>query len=347
MQQMLARERLSIDEAEAGRTCFLSHLGAQPKLVPTAWIGHRDLIYALALANLTPVQRTCLARAVLVEHGREFGVGRLRLQAIPSGLPLGGSSLLMTPRLAGPTCLYTWALGSASGPGGPQPAKCDWLILRAQPEWALDKASPPLSVKGLDTLAQIGGEVLVLVGSAVGAVQVAKLCAGRVPLAAHPRFSPYIEGLVPDAPVLLWPHDALDGAGLRRHEVVAAVLVGAPESVRQNVQLWQARVGGRRPSELVGDHGSPSLVGDHGSPSLVGDHGSPSLVGDHGSPSLVEVAGPGRISREALAEFWSACGRPAVLMTGDPAWAASGAAWLRSLGATVEVHGAATQLELL
>jgi hypothetical protein len=320
VQQMLARERLSIDEAEAGRTCFLSHLGAQPKLVPTAWIGHRDLIYALALANLTPVQRTCLARAVLVEHGREFGVGRLRLQAIPSGLPLGGSSLLMTPRLAGPTCLYTWALGEPSSTGGPQPAKCDWLLLRAQPEWALDKAAPPLSAKGLDTLAQIGGEVLVLVGSAVGAVQVAKLCAGRVQLAAHPRFSPYIEGLVPDAPVLLWPHDALDGAGLRRHEVVAAVLVGAPESVRQNVQLWQARVGGRRPIEVAGDHGSPSLV---------------------------EVAAPGRISREALAEFWRACGRPAVLMTGDPAWAASGAAWLRSLGATVEVHGAATQLELL
>lgn len=303
---MLARERLSIDEAEVGRTCFLSHLGAQPKLVPTAWIGHRDLIYALALANLTPAQRTCLARAVLVEHGREFGVGRLVLQAIPSGLPLGGSSLLMTHRRGGPTCLYTWALGES-----PQPAKCDWLLLRAQPEWALERSASPLSVRGLDTLAQLGGEVLVLVGSAVGAVQVARLCAGKVTLAAHPRFSPYIEGLVPDAPVLLWPHDALDGAGLRRHEVVAAVLVGAPESVRQEAQLWQARAATRRPVELV------------------------------------EVAAPGRISRDALAEFWRACGRPAVLMTGDPAWAATGAAWLRSLGATVEVHGAATQLELL
>jgi hypothetical protein len=306
VQHMLARERLSIDEAEAGRTCFLSHLGAQPRLVPTAWIGHRDLIYALALANLTPAQRTCLARAVLVEHGREFGVGRLRLQAIPSGLPLGGSSLLMSQRRGGPTCLYTWALGESS-----EPAKCDWLLLRAQPEWALDEPAPPLSARGLDTLAQLGGEVLVLVSSAVGAVQVAKLCAGRVTLAAHPRFSPYIEGLVPDAPVLLWPHDALDGAGLRRHEVMAAVLVGAPESVRQAVHAWRGRVAGSRPVELC------------------------------------EVGTPGRISRDALAEFWRACGRPAVLMTGDPAWAASGAAWLRSLGATVEVHGAATQLELL
>lgn len=51
--RMLAQERLSIDESEPGRTTFLSHLGAQPKLVPGPWIGHRDLLYALALANLT------------------------------------------------------------------------------------------------------------------------------------------------------------------------------------------------------------------------------------------------------------------------------------------------------
>jgi hypothetical protein len=153
--------------------------------------------------------------------------------------------------------------------------------------------------------------VLVLVGSAVGAVQIAKRCAGRVTLAAHPRFSPYIEGLVPDAPALLWPHDAVDGAGLRRHEIVAAVLVGAPESVRQDVHTRLERNAAGRKVQVV------------------------------------DAAAPGRIDRAALAKFWEACGRPAILLTGDPAWAATGATWLRSLGATVEVHGAATQLELL
>jgi hypothetical protein len=190
----------------------------------------------LALANLNPAQRTSLARAVLIEHGREFGVGHLALQAVSSGLPLGGSSLFLRPRRGGPTCLYTWALGTT-----PTPVACDWLVLRAQPEWALDKPPKALRATGLQILAALGGEVVVLVGSAVGALQVASLCAGKVEIAAHPRFSPYIEGLDPAARVLLWPHDALDGAGLRRHEVVAVVLVGAPESVRQGIEAWCAR----------------------------------------------------------------------------------------------------------
>jgi hypothetical protein len=284
----------------------LSHLGAPPKLVPGPWIGHRDLLYALALANLTPAQRTSLARAVLVEHGREFGVGRLKLTPLASGLPHGGSSVRLEHRRGGPICLYTWALGIA-----PAATACDWLILRAQPEWALDDPPPVLSVAGLETLAALGGEVLVLVGSAVAAVQIAQLCGGRVDLASHPRYAPYLEGLRPDAPVLLWPHDALEGAGLRRHEVIAAVLVDAPESVRQEVEVWLQR---RDDGDKV----------------------------ERGRASC-----PGRVDRRQLADFWRACGAPRVLVTGDPTWATRGARWLRSVGAQVEVHGEATQLELL
>src|SRR5690606_39483822 len=102
VQHMVSRERLSLDEPGPDRTCFLSHVGAQEKLVPGPWIAHRDLVYAMALANLSPAQRTSLARAVLLEHGREFGVGRLRLEAASSGLPVGGSSLRLEPRQGGP-----------------------------------------------------------------------------------------------------------------------------------------------------------------------------------------------------------------------------------------------------
>jgi len=140
VQTMLARARLSIDDTQSGRTCFLSHLGAQERLSPGAWMGHRDLLYGLALANLSPSQRTSLARAVLVDHGREFGVGRLRLQTLASGLPLGGSSLLMEPRTGGTSCLYTWALGP-----GATPATCDWLLLRASPQWAVEAAPKKFS----------------------------------------------------------------------------------------------------------------------------------------------------------------------------------------------------------
>ncbi len=306
VQHMLARARLSIDDTQPGRTCFLSHLGAQERLAPGAWMGHRDLLYGLALANLSPAQRTSLARAVLVDHGREFGVGRLRLQTLASGLPLGGSSLLMEPRAGGPSCLYTWALGPTA-----TPAKCDWLLLRASPQWAMDPVAKKFSARGVQLLTQLGGEVLLLISSTVGAVQVAQACNGVVKVAAHPRFSPHIEALDPEAPVLLWPQDALDGAGLRRHEVVAVALVDAPETVRGELKAWLDK---RSPERDV---------------------------------ETVDLSCPGRLDRAGLMSFWKRCGEPAVFLTGDPIWVASGAAWLRSIGADVVVHGEATQLSLL
>lgn len=308
VQRIVARERLSLDEPAPERTCFLSHVGAQERLVPGPWIAHRDLVYAMALANLSPTQRTSLARTVLAEHGREFGVGRLRLMASSSGLPLGGSNLRLEHRQGGPVCLYTWALGVE-----PTPVPCRWLLLRAQPEWALDAPPPVLKMGGLRALAELGGEVVVLVDSAVAALQIARQCASAgVELAAHPRFSPYIEGLQPEAPVLLWPHDAIDGAGLRRHRVVAVALVGAPEDVRQQVDGWIDRQpGGARRIEAV------------------------------------DVSCPGRADRERLASFWHACERPSVLLRGEPRWAAEGARYLQGLGARVEVQGRATQLTLI
>ncbi|MGH1342014.1 MAG: hypothetical protein ACRBN8_10710 [Nannocystales bacterium] len=305
VQHMLARARLSIDDTQSGRTCFLSHLGAQERLAPGPWMGHRDLLYGLALANLSPAQRTSLARAILVDHGREFGVGRLRLQTLASGLPLGGSSLLMEPRKGGTSCLYTWALGP-----GATPATCDWLLLRASPEWAVEPAPKKFSARGVQLLTQLGGEVLLLVDTAVGALQVAQACMGTVRIAAHPRFSPHIEALDPEAAVLLWPHDALDGAGLRRHEVVAVALVDAPEVVQTDLKAWMKRRGGEQ-------------------------------------IETVDLCCPGRMDRAALHAFWQACGKPAVFLTGDPGWTSSGASWLRTLGADVVVHGEATQLSLL
>ncbi|MCA9710036.1 MAG: SDR family NAD(P)-dependent oxidoreductase, partial [Myxococcales bacterium] len=121
-----------------------------------------------------------------------------------------------------------------------------------------------------------------------------------------------IEGLEPDAPMLLWPHDALDGAGLQRHEISAMVLVSAPERVRQQVDVWRARRG---------------------------------AVGSR--MQIAEVRCPGRLDREQLATFWRACARPRVLLRGDSGWTSEGAAWLRSLGANVEVQGRATQLSLI
>lgn len=311
VQRILTRERISLDGVESGRTCFLSHLGAQPKLVPGAWAAHRDLAYALALANLSPTQRTSLARCLLLEHGREFGIGRLRLTPLASGLPAGGSSLLLEPRRreSGLRCLYTWGLGPQA-----TVTACDWLVLRAQPEWACDAPPPVLRPSGLETLVALGGEVLLLVENATVALAVAEACAGRVALASHPRFSPFLESLDPSASVLLWPHDALGSVGLRQKPILAAALMGAPESERQRVRSWLAA---REGATRAGDY------------------------------ELVSVGCPGRLDRTGLERFWTACGRPRVLLSGDPTWAAEGGAWLRRCGATVEIQGQATQLPLL
>lgn len=305
--RMVARERLSIDDSQPGRTCFLSHVGAQPRLLPGPWVGHRDLIYALALANISPPQRTSLARAVLVEYEREFGIGHLQLEALPSGLPMGGSSLRMKHRTGGPVCLHTWALGP-----GARPVECDWLLLRAQPEWAVVEGPPVLRIEGLEMLAALGGEVVVLVATATGAIQIARACTPRVRVAAHPRFAPHIEGHDPDSPVLLWPHDALDGAGLRGREITALVMVDAPETTRREAETWRSRQGPA--ADRI---------------------------------ELVDVTCPGRYRTDELVAFWRACGEPSVLLRGDATWVTSGARLLADLGAAVEIQPDATQLELL
>jgi hypothetical protein len=298
---MLTRTRLAVDECDGKRTTFISHLGSIRKLVPGPWIAHRDLVYALALANLTPSQRSSLARAVVVEHGREFGVGRLVLSAWPSGLPFGGSLLEMARRGEPPLCVVAWALG----PGAAM-RPCEFLVLRAQPEWALDRPLAPLRPLGLETLIALGGMVVVAVETAVAARQVAEAL-GSLPFDAHPRFTPHLEGPKAGAPLLLWPHDALDAPGLRRHEVTALVLVAAPEHVRKAAFRFAI---------------------------------------DRPRLELVDVACPGRMDRAAITGHWQGCGRPRLMLRGDPAWLREGAEFFRELGGTVEVQPQATQLGL-
>ncbi len=313
--QLLAHERLRVDRCERGRTTFFSHLGAAPRLVPGPWLGHRDLLYALALANISPAQRASLARAVLVDHGREFGVGRLSLMTCPSGLPFGGSSLLMRPRGGGPTCLYTWAFAPDAAA-----ARCDWLLLRAEPTWALDDPPPPLRPNALATLDALGLDVLVFVATAVCARLVADRCLADVVATAHPRFLPHLATHDPHARVRLWPHDAFDprtfdavlrGRSKRPDAPLAFVLVDAPESLRRGLQTWLSGQPKTRPVELV------------------------------------HAGCPGRADRGDLARLWEACGRPAVLLRGDPEWSAGGTSLLRGLGARVEAHTESTQQSLL
>ncbi|MFO7567656.1 MAG: hypothetical protein R6X02_33755 [Enhygromyxa sp.] len=306
IQAMLTRERLAVDLCDGNRAAFLTHIGAASRLVPGPWIAHRQLVMALALANLAPKARASLARAVIVEWGREFGVGRMVLSAVASGLPLGGSSLSMRPRTPGgdghPHILYTWALGPRA-----TPVSVDWLLLRAQPEWACDAPPRPLGVRGLETLAQLGGGVLLLVPSAVAARQVADSVGHALPLDAHPRFLPFLESHDSDAAVLIWPHDAIRASSLERRQFSTAVLVAAPEAVRQEALRW---------------------------------------AGQRAGVEVVDAACPGRMNRAALARYWQACGKPKVLLRGDPEWAAEGSPWLESIGATVRAHSEATQLGL-
>lgn len=324
VQQMITRERLSLDLCARGRTTFLSHVGAT-RLVPGPWIGHRDLIYALALANLAPAQRTSLARAVLVEHDREFGVGRMQLRTLPSGLPLGGSSLRLQPRGptgSGPTCLYTWALGSSAAT-----TACDWLLLRAEPTWALEAAPRPLTAQAIETLHALSASVVILVATAADARQVADHCLGRVPFTAHPRFLPHLEGddskvtrptTAEPARIRLWPHDAVNAPGFwpvhkdRSSEAAGAVLlVDAPEPVRQQVHAWHAAHPDARRVEVV------------------------------------RASCPGRAGRAELAALWQACERPQVLLRGDPEFAGDARRFLQDLGARVEAQAQGTQLALL
>jgi hypothetical protein len=299
--RLLARERLCVDAFAPGRTTFLSHLGAQPRLVPGPWIAHRELLMALALANLTPEQRESLARAVLIDHEREFGVGRVLLSTLASGLPFGGSSLLLRPRSGAPVCLYTWALGQEA-----RPATCEWLLLRAQPEWATEGAAP-LTARQVQALAAVEEDVVIFVPSAVAARQVAELCLPGLEFTAHPRFTPHLEGARSQAKIAIWPHDAVDGASLARRPVSAGIMVDAPEPAAAMVQRWAERRGG---------------------------------------VSLAAASCPGRLDRAGLLALWRRCGAPKILLRGDPAWAAAGLSWLREIGATVELQPDATQLGL-
>ncbi len=328
VQQMIARERLSLDLCARGRTCFLSHIGAPPRLIPGAWIGHRDLIYALALANLAPAQRTALARAVLVEHDREFGVGRMQLRTLPSGLPLGGSSLRLQPRgssggSGGPTCLYTWALGESA-----RAASCEWLLLRAEPTWSQPDPPRPLTASAIETLHALSASVVILVATAADARQVADHCLKGVPFTAHPRFLPHLEGedskvtrpTVPEpARIRLWPHDAVAAPGFwpsrRKKELQeaagAVLMIDAPEPVRQQVQAWH------------GNHPEARRI------------------------ELARASCPGRADRTAIAALWQACERPQILLRGDPEWAGDARRFLQDLGARVEAQAQGTQLPLL
>jgi len=327
VQQLIARERLSLDLCARGRTSFLSHIGAAPRLVPGPWIGHRDLIYALALANLAPAQRTSLARAVLVEHDREFGVGRLRLRTLPSGLPLGGSSLRLQPHgpgsgSGGPSCLYTWALGASA-----RAASCEWLLLRAEPTWSQTDPPRPLAPEAIETLHALSASVVILVATAPDARMVADRCLRGVPFTAHPRFLPHLVGDdskvtrpagQEPARVRLWPHDAVNAPGFwpvhkdRSQAIAGAVLlVDAPEPVRQQVHAWHAA---------------------------------------HPDARRIEVARascPGRAGRAEISALWHACERPQVLLRGDPEWAGDARRFLQDLGAGVEAQAQGTQLALL
>lgn len=299
---MLRRGRLALDVCEPGRTTFITHVGAVPKLVPGAWIGHRDLLRAMALANLHPQQRAALARAVLVDYGHSFGVGRLELGVHPSGLPLGGTSVSLRGRSGELSCLYTWALGPAA-----EPVVCDWLALRAQPGWALDDAPKRLTGKGTHTLAELAGKILVLVETAVSARLVADELAGTVEVSAHARFAPYLDEPSSDAPVLLWPIDALSSAALARYEFGTVIPLAVGEGDLAAVAQWAS---------------------------------------EQANVTVATASEPGRIDRKGFERFWRACGRPKILLRGEPQWTAQGAAWLRDLGAIVSVEPTSTQLGL-
>ncbi|MGB1699562.1 MAG: hypothetical protein ACPHRO_06405 [Nannocystaceae bacterium] len=306
IEQILARERLAIDLCADGRTSFLSHVGATRKLVPGPWIAHRDLIYALALTNLSVNQRSSLAHAVRVEHGREFGVGRCALVTSASGLPFGGSNLLVRPKISGPVFLYTYALAANAAP-----TPCEWMLLRAQPEWTRGDEMRALGVRGIDTLIGLGGDVLILVPTVVAAKQIASLVKGRIALMTHPRFSPLIfsaeEQPSRDANLIVWPHDGLTSPLLHDREIRTIVVVDGDHDLLDEVGRWSQ---GRDKLEVV------------------------------------TAACPGRIGRVALKKFWEACERPRILLRGTPREVRLGTSTLEEFGARVTPRAEGTQLGL-
>ncbi len=318
---MMARERWLIDAFAPGKSTLLTYLGAAPSLRPGPWLAHRDLVAALALANLSPGQRESLARSARVEWGREFGVGRTKIWAHSSGLPFGASTVTWVPRLGGVKVSSAWALGASA-----TPVESEWLILRASPEWALDPSPPAIKAHGLMTLLGLGGGVLALVPTAVAAHQLAAMLPDSTPIVAHPRFLPHLapDGTRPATAasvasheksagaLILWPHDALSQAGLRRHAFRTVLLFAAPESVQLELhQHLQQR-----------DESSSAPI------------------------DVIETALPGRVLRPALREFIRACGDPNVAVDGDARWTHPAADWLRDEGLRVVLRSRATQLGL-
>lgn len=300
--RMLKRERLLIDEFADGKTTFLTHVGSVATLQPGPWMAHRELVLSLALANLTPAQRASLARAARAEHGREFGVGRLALETRTSGVPLGGSLVSLQTRGGGLRALVCWAIGTQA-----EPTQTDWLVVRAQPEWALEPPPRDLTSKGIETLVGLGGSVVIAVPSASAARQVADELRPRVPHTAHPRFAPHLESPEPQADVCIWPHDGYDSQLLAQRAINTLVLVGANEAAQRD---WERVTDERDKCELV------------------------------------TAACPGRVDRGGLERFWSACGKPKILLRGDPIWVDRGEQFLSDLGATVVARGSGRQLGL-
>ena len=343
LERVLARERLCVDACEDGRTSFFTHVGATPKLVPGPWIAHRELVLTLALANLSPSQRTALARAVRIEWRREFGVGRSLLEGFSSGLPLGGTSLAIRPRSDGPTCLYTWGLGAQA-----DVAPCEWMVLRARPEWCGEssRSAPPLrtlTVRGLETLDQLGGSVLMLVDTATSARQLADFVRGRLRLAAHPRFAPHLDdgdGIQPQVTVLsaesnlvVWPQDALDASSLHRRRIHTVVVVAGDESARLAAERWAAQ------------HPEAYLTARSPRGRSRRDDDSPE-VRLRGPVEVVHAACPGRLDGDGLLRLLGRAGRPKVLLRGDPEWVRAGLDRLAEDGLTVVARSEGTQLGL-
>ncbi|MEZ4427303.1 MAG: hypothetical protein R3A51_06335 [Nannocystaceae bacterium] len=152
-----------------------------------------------------------------------------------------------------------------------------------------------------------------LLATAVDARALVDRCPPSLPLSIHPRFLPHVgreDARVdhPDARVLLWPHDVLSADSLRRREPGVLVLVDAPEELTRAANRWAGQL--------------PRAV------------------------EITHATCPGRLDRPGLAAFWKACGRPRVLLRGDPGWTGVGASWLRELGAQLSTQSDAQQLGL-